>query len=236
MEVRNLSLKEWADEDKPREKLLANGKKALTNAELVAILLRSGCHGMSAVDLAKQLLDRAGNSLANLSRLEVSDIQRLKGMGKTKAITLIAALELGYRLQGESRGANVTHARSSQELCDYIAPSIIDLKHEEFWVIYLDNSLKISGKQRVAAGGITSVDVDMRLLFRGAIERNAVKIALAHNHPSGSLTPSSEDKALTNKIMQAADTLDIKVVDHIIVGLPQDNGNRYYSFKDNGIL
>lgn len=236
MDSDNLSLKEWADEDKPREKMLANGKKSLTNAELVAILLRSGCRGMSVVELAKKVLDMAGNSLVDLSRMDVATLRRFKGLGETKAVTLLAALELGYRMQGEQSARKEFYANSSNDIFNYIVASVVDLTHEEFWCIFLNSKLKIVGKQRIASGGINATPVDIRLLFHSAIEHNAVNIALVHNHPTGHLNPSREDKALTKSIIDAGNLLEIKVVDHLIIGLTTGIGPTYYSFRDNGLL
>ena len=235
MDDRNLSLKEWADEDKPREKMLANGKKALTNAELVAILLRSGCQGMSVVELSKKVLETVGNSLYDLSRLEVPELQRFKGLGQTKAVTLLAALELGYRMQAEVGQQKEVIVKSSEDLFNHIAPALVYLPHEEFWALYMNNRLKINGKQRIAVGGLTSLEVDLRIIFRGAIERNATHIALVHNHPSGKMEPSRQDKELTRRAAEAGNILSIKVIDHIIVGLT-DHGASYFSFKDHDLI
>ena len=233
---RALSLKEWADEDKPREKMILLGKKSLTNAELIAIMLRSGCQGSSVVELSKQVLESTGNSLVDLSRCEVGDLLKFKGLGKTKAITLLAALELGYRMQGEAGATKNCMVHDSRDLFTYISSSLLDLGHEEFWAIFLNNSNRITGRQRIASGGITTTPVDPRMVFRSAIERNAVKIAVAHNHPSGNLKPSKSDMALTKQISEGCNILDLKFLDHLIVGIDHSNKPGYYSFNDNGLL
>ena len=231
---KTLTVKEWADEDKPREKLITQGKKSLTTAELIAILIRSGVPGKSAVDVAKEVLQLAGNRLTDLSHLEHSKLAQVKGLGTAKAATLLAALELGWRMQGELGAEKEWIINDSQTLFNYVMPLIIDL--EEFWCIHLSNRRKVIGRQRVSAGGITETTVDLRLLFRAAIENRAVQIAVAHNHPSGILTPSSADIRLTKQIEKAGETLGIKLLDHVIVSISADGKPHYYSFRDNDKL
>ena len=232
----SLTLKEWADEDKPREKMLAKGKKELTNAELIAILLRSGLQGKSAVGMAKEVLNLTDNSLTTLSQMEFSQLSAIKGLGMAKAATLMAALELGWRMQGEISKNKELIISNSTDLFNYITPLLVDLDHEEFWAIYLSNRNKVLGRQRISVGGQTNVSVDMRIIFRGAIECKAVSLMVAHNHPSGSLKASMEDKHLTHYITDAGKILDIKLLEHIIVGINPSGRPDYYSFHDNGLI
>lgn len=233
----NITLKQWANEDKPREKMMAKGKKELTNAELLAILLRTGARGQSVMALARELLASADNSLSNLSRLSVAELRHgHKGLGETKAVTVMAALELGYRMLSESKGKQEHFMRESRDIFNYIAPLILDLPHEEFWAIYLNNRNKVLFRQRIAAGGITETTVDLRILFRTALEKNAVAIALAHNHPSGTLQPSKSDKELTTRVLNAGKVLNIALVDHLVVGIGADNQPNFFSFFDNMMI
>ena len=232
----SLTLKEWADEDKPREKMLSKGKKELTNAELIAILLRSGLQGKSAVGMGKEVLSLANNSLTTLSQMEFSQLGSIKGLGTAKATTLMAALELGWRMQGEISNNKELIISSSTDLFNCMAPLLADLDHEEFWAIYLSNRNKVLGKQRISMGGQTNVSVDMRIIFRGAIECKATGLMVAHNHPSGSLKVSLEDKNLTRNIIEAGKILDIKLLEHIIVGITPMGKADYYSFHDNGLV
>lgn len=232
----SLTLKEWADEDKPREKMLAKGKKELTNAELIAILLRSGLQGKSVVDVAKEVMTKSGNSLTTLSQMEFNELRKIKGVGQAKATTLMAALELGWRMQGEISKNKELIISNSTEFFNYITPLLVDLDHEEFWAVYLSNRNKVLGRQRISVGGQTNVSVDMRIIFRGAIECKAVSFMVAHNHPSGSLKASTEDKHLTHCLMDAGKILDIKLLEHIIVGITPSGQPDYYSFHDNGLV
>ena len=231
-----LTLKNWADEDKPREKLIAHGKKSLSTAELIAILLGSGCQGTSAVELAKEILNKAHNNLTEMSKMEISEFKSLKGIGEAKAITIIAALELGYRMKTETNTNNDIYVRESKHIFEYISPMIIDLAHEEFWAIYFNTKHKIIGRQCIATGGLTNTSVDIRMIYKYALEKNATAIAVAHNHPSGILEPSNADIATTRKIKLAGDALGIRLLDHLIIGLAPNNGDQFYSFLDHDIL
>lgn len=234
---RYITLKEWDDKDKPREKLLQQGKKQLSNAELLAILIRTGVRGHSALEVAKDILADAHNNLCEVAAMQVTDImQRHKGIGEAKAITIVAAVELGYRLLGEKSSRKDVVVESSRQLFEYIAPSIADLPEEEFWLIFLNSRNKITEKQRLSHGGLSETTVDIRIVFREAIRNSAVSIALAHNHPSGNLQPSEHDKALTHNICEAAKILRINVLDHIITALDPNGHPWYYSFFDNGML
>lgn len=232
-----ITLKEWADEDKPREKLLTLGKKQLSNAELLAILIRSGVHGHSALEVAKDIMAEAHNHLGEVAAMSASDImERHKGIGEAKAVTIVAALELGYRLLGEKNDSPEVIVSSSRQLFEYIAPSIADLQEEEFWLMFLNSRNKITDKQRLSHGGLTETTVDLRVVFREAIRAGAIAIALAHNHPSGKTLPSGRDKKLTHDICEAAKLLRISVLDHIIVGLDTNGHPCYFSFFDHGML
>lgn len=229
-----LTLKEWADEDKPREKMLAKGKKELSNAELLAILLRSGMPGKSVVDMAKEVLRQAGNSLTTLSQLEYSQLSTIKGLGEAKATTLMAALELGWRMQSEIDGSKELIINDSNDLFNYMKPLLADLDHEEFWAVYLSNRNKVLGRQRIAMGGQTSTSTDLRVVFRGALECKAVALAVAHNHPSGLLKPSSEDRALTRQLAEAGKLMHIQLREHLIIGITNTGLADYFSFHNEG--
>lgn len=233
---KRLTIKEWADEDKPREKLLQKGRKELTNTELLAILLRSGVPGNSVMELSKKILDDYQNDLHELSKATIEELNRYKGMGDTKSITIIAALELGRRLLDDRKVQRIERIRGSEDFFHYLAPFLIDLPHEEFWAVFLDARSKIIGRQRIAVGGITQTSVDIRLIFKPALEKNAVKLLVAHNHPTGNLEPSQMDKELTKAIAEAGKILNITLVDHMIVGIQSDNQADFYSFCESGLL
>ena len=234
---RNLSLKEWAIEDRPREKLLAKGKKELSNAELIAILIGSGSVEQSAVDLAKDLLMKYDNDLMAVSRLGVKELTKgFKGIGEAKAISIISALELGFRLLSENNNRKEYYLKNSNDVFNYISPSLIDLPHEEFWAIYMNNRKQVIYKQRITSGGITNALVDIRIIFSTALEKNAVSIAVVHNHPTGNLKPSKNDLDLTKMIKEAGQILNIMLIEHLIVGISDNNKADYFSFHDNGLI
>lgn len=226
----NLSLKEWADEDKPREKLLLKGNQALTDAELLAILLRSGSRNESVVELSKKLLQKVGYNLNDLGKLSVKDILNFgfKGIGETKAVTLVAALELGRRRQS-SEVKERTKVTSSKDIFELMSPQLSDLPHEEFWMVLLNRANKVISTIQLSTGGITGTVADVRLIFNIAIKSNAISIILCHNHPSGNITPSGEDISLTKKLREAGVILEIAVLDHLIIA-----DRKYYSFADEG--
>lgn len=232
----SLTVKEWADEDKPREKMLNRGKKELSNAELIAILLRSGLQGKSAVAVAKEVLARADNSLTTLSQMEFSQLSHIKGLGIAKSTTLMAALELGRRLLGEVSEGKEVVLGDSGHIFRYMSPILADLDHEEFWAIYLSNRNKALHRQRIASGGQTATPVDLRILFRIALEQKAVSLIVAHNHPSGLLKPSRDDRELTHRIHDAGKLLQIKLFDHLILGISPSGQADYYSFHDEGLI
>ena len=226
----SFSIKNWNEYDRPREKLIAKGKDVLSDTELVAILLGSGSKIESAVDLSKRVLSSVDNNLNALSKLEVNDFLKFNGIGEAKAVAIITALELGRRRRGEA-ARELYKISSSKSVYELMQPILGDLHHEEFWVLYLNNSNKILSKMQLSKGGITGTLVDSRLVFQKALELKATSIILSHNHPSGSLTPSNADRQLTQKIKMAGAALDIKVLDHLII-----TQNNYFSFADNNEL
>ncbi|MGG8498019.1 RadC family protein [Tenacibaculum sp. TC6] len=228
--MKKLSIKSWAEDDRPREKLLLKGKSVLSDAELIAILISSGNREESAVDLSKRILQTVDNNLNKLSKLSVEELMQFKGIGEVKAITIVTALEFGKRRQFEDR-LTLPKITSSLEVIKIMQPLIGDLGHEEFWVLYLNNSNKVLAKHQISKGGLTATLVDVRLVFKRAIELSSVGIILCHNHPSGKLKPSLADIELTKKIKQAAITLDLKLLDHLII-----TEKTYFSFADEGIL
>lgn len=233
---KNLTLKDLPDEDKPREKLMSLGKKQLSNAELIAILLRTGVRGKSAVAMAQEVLASTGNSLTALSQADPKHFKSIHGMALAKTATLMAALELGWRMQGEIATEHKLVINNSTDLFNYMTPMLVDLDHEELWALYMNNSHKVLGRQRISMGGQSDTNVDLRILFRGALEHKATIISVAHNHPSGSLRPSSADKTLTRRISEAGNLLGIKLEEHIIVAIGLDGRADYYSFHDNGLV
>ncbi len=225
-----LNIKSWAEGDRPREKLLLNGRHTLSDAELIAILIRTGIKNHSAVELAKQILHQCNNNLSELSRLNTKELARFKGMGTVKAISIIAALELGRRRR-EEEALKKEIISSSSDIVELIQPQLSDLIHEEFWLILLNRANHIITKTCISKGGISGTVVDPRLVFKAAIEHNASGIILCHNHPSGNSKPSNEDIQLTKKLREAGKNLDINVLDHIIIA-----GTSFYSFADEGII
>ena len=237
MEEKNLPITKWAEEDRPREKMLAKGKKSLSNSELLGIVLGSGTLKLSAVEVAKRLLLTADNSLVELSKKDIAELKKTNGVGDAKAVSIMAALELGSRMWAEQRNSDEVFIKDSTTIYNVIAPHINDLPHEEFWVMYLSNSHKLLDRKRISIGGLTATTVDVRVILKSALEKNCTYIALAHNHPSGSVKPSKEDIALTKKIQEACQIMDIKLLDHVIVGEHFSSGDcNYYSFFDNGRL
>jgi len=224
------SIKQWNEDDRPREKMLSKGRDALSDAELIAILIGSGSREESAVALAKKMLLYADNNLNTFAKLSAKDLQQFKGIGEAKAITIITALELARRCRLEE-ALKTNKITSSKAVFEIMQPIIGELKHEEFWIIYLNNSNKVIYKNQLSKGGITGTLVDTRLIFSKAVELLATGIILCHNHPSGGKKPSNADKNLTIKIKQAGDTLDIKVLDHLII-----TEKEYFSFADNNLM
>jgi DNA repair protein RadC len=226
----SFSIKNWSQDDQPREKLLYKGKSALSDAELVAILIGSGNREESAVDLCKRILASVDNNLSELGKLSIKQLMNFKGIGEAKAISIAAALELGRRRRGEE-ALEKKKITSSQSVFELMQPIIGELQHEEFWIIYLNNSNKVLQTSQLSKGGITGTLVDVRIVLKNALEVGATGIILAHNHPSGTLKPSEADKQLTNKLKLASESLDIKVLDHLIV-----TEKAYFSFADENLL
>lgn len=221
------SIKYWAEDDKPREKLMLKGKTALSDAELLAIIIGSGSRNESAVDLSKRILAHVQNNLNALGKLSLKQLTEFKGIGNAKAIAIIAATELGRRRR-EQEVPELVKINSSRVIFDVMQPIIGELAHEEFWVLYLNNSNQIVHKAQLSKGGITGTVVDVRLVLKIALEQNALSFVLVHNHPSGKLLPSDSDVEITKKIKMAAKQMDMYILDHVIVA---ENG--YYSFADD---
>lgn len=226
----SFSIKNWSDDDKPREKLLNKGRSALSDAELIAILIGSGSRAESAVELSKRILASVDNNLNELGRLSVPQLMQFKGIGEAKAVSIAAALEMGRRRRGED-ALKVDKISSSKDAFEILQPIIGELEHEEFWILYLNNSNKVLQKSQLSKGGITGTLVDVRIVMKQTLELGAVGLILAHNHPSGTLKPSRADKEITQKIKRASESLDIKVLDHLIV-----TQKDYFSFADNQLL
>lgn len=224
------SIKHWSDDDKPREKLVRKGKSVLSDAELLAILIGSGSRNESAVALAKRILASTNNNLNELGKLSIKQLMQFKGIGEAKAVTIAAALEIGRRRRGET-AQKITKITSSKSVFELLQPFMGELPHEEFWIVYLNNANTVMHSALLSKGGITGTLVDVRLVLKQALELGAVGLILAHNHPSGTLKPSEADKQVTNKLKVAAEALDIKVLDHVII-TQQD----YFSFADNVML
>ena len=223
-------IKQWAEEDRPREKLMLKGKAALSDAELIAILISSGNDEESAVSLSRRILEASQNNLLELSKLSVGDLQKFRGIGEAKALSIIAALELGRRRQRSSALEKPTLQTSTQAY-DYIQASLSDLAHEEFVVLYLSRSWRVITHETLSRGGLAGTVADIRIILKSALEKLASYIIVAHNHPSGNLKPSQQDIDMTKKLKAACEMVEIKLNDHIIVG-----HNAFYSFRDEGML
>lgn len=226
----SFSIKNWAEDDKPREKLVLKGRSVLSDAELIAILIGSGSKHESAVELSKRILATVNHNLNELGKLSVNQLKQFKGIGEAKAVSIAAALEVGRRRR-EDGVEKIFKISSSRDAFELLHPLMGELEHEEFWIIYLNNSNKVIHKSQLSKGGITGTLVDVRLVMKKALELGAIGIVLAHNHPSGTLKPSSADKQITKKLQNAAEALDIKVLDHLIV-----TQHNYLSFADKGML
>jgi DNA repair protein RadC len=226
----SLAITAWAEEDKPREKLEKKGKSVLSDAELLAILIGSGTVGQNAVSLAQEILQKSNNNLNELGKKNIKELQKHKGIGEAKAITIVAALELGRRRQISNIKERPT-ITTSRDAYNIIAPLLIDLQHEEFWILLINQANEVFGREMLSVGGTSSTVVDVKLIFKAAIDAKASAIIAIHNHPSGSLKASKEDIKVTNKIKSAGEMLDIKLLDHLIVS---ERG--YYSFSDDGQL
>ncbi len=227
---KKLSIKEWALEDRPREKLLYNGVNSLSSAELLAIIIGSGNRNQSAVELAKSILASCNNDLNQLGKQTIHELMQLKGIGEAKAISIVASLELGRR-QKAFNSKQKSKITCSRDAFDYLLPFFETLGHEEFWVLFLNKANKILEVKNVSSGGITGTVFDIRLVLKKALQVEAVGLILCHNHPSGNLQPSQNDKDLTTNAKKAAKLMEITVLDHLIIA-----DNNYFSFADEGII
>lgn len=225
-----MSIKQWAKDDKPREKMLAKGVQNLSDAELIAILIGSGTREVSAVELSRHILAESGNRLSSLGKLSITELMKIKGIGKAKALTILAALELGKRRSSSDVVEN-QQITSSKDVYTLFHSLLSDLSYEEFWVLYLNRSNKIIEKYKLSQGGVTGTVIDVRLILKRALELLASGIIICHNHPSGNSSPSENDKRITDKLKAASTQMDIKLLDHIVVC-----DRTYFSFCDEGIL
>ena len=225
-----LNIKSWSPEDRPREKLLLKGTSSLSDAELIGILIGSGTPSLSAVDVAKKILQSVDNNLHELARLSVKDLMKAKGIGEAKAITIVAALELGRR-RNDLEPNEKLKITSSKDAFELLKGDFMDLPHEEFWVLLVNRANRVVKKKRVSEGGVSGTVADPKIIFKLALEELATGVIVAHNHPSGNLTASQSDIDLTKKLKEAGKFLEIQVLDHLIVA-----GQKYYSFADEGVL
>ncbi len=230
MEYKNLKIKDWALEDRPREKLINRGLASMSDAELIAILLGSGQKNESVVEIARKVLSLAKNNLNQLGKLSSRDFKTIKGIGDAKAITLIAALELGRRRK-ETETVKRTKVSSSKDAYNYFHSFVEDLSYEEFWVLYLNRSNKVIERKKISQGGVAGTVIDIRIILKYAIENLASSLIICHNHPSGNLQPSEADSRITAKLKKAAGYHDIQLLDHLIIA-----DKEYFSFADKGEL
>lgn len=230
METHRLTLKKLAEEDRPREKLLNKGKAALSEAELIAILLGSGNRDQTAVELAQHILNYCDNDLNKLARLSIKDLQKFKGIGEAKAITIASALEIGRRRK-DAEPSKKIRINASKDVFNLVRGDLMDLQHEEFWILMLKRNNELIKKESVSKGGVSGTLVDTKIIFKRVLEETASCLILVHNHPSGNLKPSQQDIRLTKKIKDAGQSLDIDVLDHIIV-----TNDGFFSFSDEGMM
>jgi DNA repair protein RadC len=224
------SIKNWVEDERPREKMLQKGASALTDAELLAILISSGTPKRSALDLARDVLGLANNELRDMGRLSVAELRKVKGIGSARAITIAAALELGRRRQ-LSENPDRQSVSNTAVAARMVMPHLQDLSHEVFYVLYLNHNNKLLKEEKISSGGYTQTTVDVRMILKSCLLHNASRMIIAHNHPSGSKKPSESDKRLTAQIKDAARLMDIQLIDHIIVA-----GSEYLSMADEGLL
>ncbi|MDA3779554.1 MAG: DNA repair protein RadC [Bacteroidales bacterium] len=220
-------IKDWAQEDRPREKLLLKGINSLSDTEILAILIGTGSKNETAVDLSKKILSRVNNNLHELGKLSINELIKNKGIGEAKAITIIAALEIGRRRK-LSDIINKQQISKSSDVFEVFHPLLSDLPHEEFWILLLNRSNKITSKIKISQGGITGTVIDVKIIIKTALEKLASSIILCHNHPSGNINASDADNKITNKLIEAAKLFEIQVLDHIIIG-----DNKFYSYADD---
>lgn len=224
------SIKNWATEDRPREKMLEKGRETLSDAELIAILIGSGNSNESAVDLSRRILRDVDDNLIQLSQLNINDLTRYNGIGKAKAVSILAALELGRRRRF-AEASTQAFIKNSKDAFEYFYMRMADIEHEQFWVMLLNPANKVIKLAKVSDGGINGTSADPKRIFKIALENNATAIMLCHNHPSGNVLPSESDKTLTRNIINGGKLLEIKILDHIIIGI-----DKYFSFADSGLI
>jgi len=225
-----LQIKQWAEEDRPREKLLIKGRSALSDAELIGILLGSGTRNLTAVDLAKSILRRVDYDLNKLAKTSITELVKMKGIGNAKALTIVSALELGRRRRDQPKEKNIK-ITCSQDGYDAISMDLLDKAREEFWIILLNRANHIIRKCHISTGGVAGTVADPKVIFNLALEYLASSIVLVHNHPSGNLSPSEADKRLTSKMIESGKLLEIPVIDHIIIA-----EDEYFSFRDQNMM
>ena len=228
--MEHLTIKAWAEEDRPREKLLLKGKHVLTDAELIALLIGSGNDKETAVELAKRILGEVQQNLNELSKASVKELTKFRGIGEAKAISIVAALELGRRRKNSATTAR-TQVTTSKDAVEIFQPLLGDNLHEEFWVLFLNRANMIIGKQAISSGGMAGTVVDPKIIFKAALDHKSSSLILCHNHPSGNVKPSEADIRLTKNLVQAGKVLEISVIDHIIV-----SQNGFFSFADEGMM
>ena len=229
-ESKPLTIKSWSPEDRPREKLLLKGPAGLTDAELIAILIGSGTANLSAVDVSKKVLQHVNGNLHELARLSIKDLMKVKGIGEARAVTIVAALELGRRRK-EIDIDEKPKISSSRDAFDLLIGDMMDLPHEEFWVLLLNRGHRLIRKKRISEGGVSGTVADPKIIFKMALEELASGLIVAHNHPSGNLTASQSDIDLTKKLKEAGKFLEIQLLDHVIIC-----GQKYFSFADEGMV
>jgi DNA repair protein RadC len=231
MENKRLIITDWAEEDRPREKLMQKGTASLSDAELLAILIGSGNTEETAVELSRRIMKRAQGNLHELGKFSIDElIKNFKGIGEAKAITIVAAMELGRRRK-LTESIVKKQITSSTDVFDIFHPILSDLPHEEFWLLILNRANKLVEQVKISQGGVSGTVVDARIILKNAIDKLASSVALCHNHPSGNKNPSNEDITITRKLKTAFETVDIELIDHVII-----SGNSYYSFADEGII
>jgi len=224
------TLKSWAVEERPREKVMANGIQYLSDSELLAILMGSGTRNITAVELARKILGGVGNNLHELGRQSISDLQKIKGVGPAKAISVMAAMELGRRRSGTQQTDKVP-IKSSETVFKLFHPLLGDLKHEEFWLLMLNRANRVLGRFKVSQGGLSGTVIDTRIILKKALDNLSSSIIVCHNHPSGNMQPSDADVKITEKLKKAAEMLEIKLLDHVIIA-----DKSYFSFADEGLI
>lgn len=226
----NLSIKEWALEDRPREKLMTNGIHSLSSAELLAIIIGSGTRSHTAVELSRKLLNLVGNNLHELAKLDLINLKKIPGIGPAKAMAILASFELGKRRNSSARVPEIKIS-ASRDVYDLFQPILGDLPHEEFWILLLNRANRVIDKIKISQGGISGTIIDTRIILKNAVDRLASTIILCHNHPSGNLKPSDADIRITSKMKESSQIMDINLIDHIII-----SENSYFSFADEGMI